>query len=409
MKANKFITVVAIVFFGTTAAFAQTWTQTTAPSATWTAIASSADGTKLFAVGAYWTYGFSTNSGATWTTDSEPQVDSENGDWDCIASSANGNTLVAMNAGSVWTSTNSGISWISNNVPSVNWWTAVALSADGNKAVAVDGGPPYGQRIPGGICTSTDSGMTWSETLAPSNSWSRVASSADGTILVAGVEVGNLPTVPVYVSTNCGATWAPTASPTNLQCTAVASSADGRMLMVGGRSFTDAAGMLYTSTNMGNTWISNSMSLFDQWYGVASSADGTKLVAVAQIYQGAGVFTSTNSGNTWNSNTVPGQPGWLAAASSADGTKLAAVSYNAGIWTLQTTPSPTLGITQANGNLALSWLIPSTNFVLQENADLTTTNWCNVTNAPALNLTNLQNQVTLPAPAGNAFFRLATP
>jgi hypothetical protein len=45
-------------------------------------------------------------------------------------------------------------------------------------------------------------------------------------------------------------------------------------------------------------------------------------------------------------------------------------------------------------------------FGLQQNSDLTTTNWTGVTNLPVLNLTNLHNQVVLPPAAGNSFFRL---
>jgi hypothetical protein len=51
--------------------------------------------------------------------------------------------------------------------------------------------------------------------------------------------------------------------------------------------------------------------------------------------------------------------------------------------------------------------VPSTNFVLQQSADLIS--WADLTNAPALNLTNLQNQVTLPPSNGSGFYRLKTP
>jgi hypothetical protein len=46
---------------------------------------------------------------------------------------------------------------------------------------------------------------------------------------------------------------------------------------------------------------------------------------------------------------------------------------------------------------------------LQQNSDLTTTNWTVMTNAPVLNLTNLQNQVILSPSGSNAFYRLKTP
>ncbi len=48
----------------------------------------------------------------------------------------------------------------------------------------------------------------------------------------------------------------------------------------------------------------------------------------------------------------------------------------------------------------------SIDLVLQENSDLSTINWTDVTIPPTLNVTNLQNQVTVPPPAGNRFYRL---
>jgi hypothetical protein len=97
-------------------------------------------------------------------------------------------------------------------------------------------------------------------------------------------------------------------------------------------------------------------------------------------------------------------------ASSADGNKLVAAAIKAsGIWTGQSTPSPQMNLNPAGNNLVLSWIVPSMNFVLQQNSDLTTTNWTVVTNAPVLNLTNLQNQVILSPSGSNAFYRLKTP
>jgi len=124
------------------------------------------------------------------------------------------------------------------------------------------------------------------------------------------------------------------------------------------------------------------------------------------------IYTSTNSGVTWTSNNVASQ-GWYSVASSADGNKLVAASfYGIGdalgnIYTLQTTPSPQLNIAPLSNNFALSWIIPSTNFVLQQSSDLAS--WVDVTNTPALNLTNLQNKVTLSPSNSSGFYRLKTP
>jgi hypothetical protein len=140
-------------------------------------------------------------------------------------------------------------------------------------------------------------------------------------------------------------------------------------------------------------------------------------VAVAQ---GGIIYTSTNCGATWISNSFPNpSAGLWSVASSADGGKLAAGAYfdyvggggfvGGGIYTCQNTLAPVLNITPASNNLALSWVVPSTDFVVQQNSDLCTANWTDMTNTPVLNLTNLQNQVVLPLPAGNAFYRLKTP
>ena len=64
-------------------------------------------------------------------------------------------------------------------------------------------------------------------------------------------------------------------------------------------------------------------------------------------------------------------------------------------------------IKPTTGNLTLSWIVPSTNLVLQQSADLS--GWTNVTNLPVLNLTNLQNEVILSPTGSSGFYRLKTP
>ena len=50
--------------------------------------------------------------------------------------------------------------------------------------------------------------------------------------------------------------------------------------------------------------------------------------------------------------------------------------------------------------------MPTAKFVLQQMDDLTQPGWTPITNAPTLNFTNLQNEVTLPSPSGSSFYRL---
>ena len=70
-------------------------------------------------------------------------------------------------------------------------------------------------------------------------------------------------------------------------------------------------------------------------------------------------------------------------------------------------PSAALGIAASDTNLVLFWPSPPGGFVLQQNSDLTTTNWMAVTKTP--DFTNGQNQSTLSPALGSQFYRLAYP
>jgi hypothetical protein len=76
-------------------------------------------------------------------------------------------------------------------------------------------------------------------------------------------------------------------------------------------------------------------------------------------------------------------------------------------YTAQSVSAPELNLAPLHTNVALSWIIPSTNFVLQQSSDLTA--WVDVTNKPALNITNLQNEVTISPSNSSSFYRLKTP
>jgi hypothetical protein len=112
------------------------------------------------------------------------------------------------------------------------------------------------------------------------------------------------------------------------------------------------------------------------------------------------IYTSTNWGATWNAADAPSL-NWSSVASSADGSKLVAVSLDGGIFIYGTTIMPTLGLAQSGGRNVLWWPWPSTGFVLQQNSDLSTTNWTDVTNAPVL-----VYQVIVSPTGGNNFYRL---
>jgi hypothetical protein len=69
---------------------------------------------------------------------------------------------------------------------------------------------------------------------------------------------------------------------------------------------------------------------------------------------------------------------------------------------------PSLSIALNGPNqVALTWSRFAAGFVLQQNADLTSTNWANVTNAPVV--MNNQQQVIVGTTGDGAFFRLVHP
>jgi hypothetical protein len=396
---------IAIAAFGTVSAvldtsLAQTWIQTSAPSFDWHAVASSADGAKLAAVARNGPIITSTNSGATWTPSSAPITN-----WFSIASSADGSKLVAIaTIGGTYISADSGATWTAaSNAPVPFYLSSVASSADGNKLLV---GFYDGVHHGGGMAVSTDGGGTWTNLDLAVVS---VTTSANGTKMFAGVGPLGLVNFSSWFATsiNSGADWTPTSLSSSFGWNAVASSADGSKLVA---LNADGSGLVYTSGDSGVHWATNSAPA-GSWISVASSADGTKLAAVqGGCFNPGGpgcggpIYTSNDSGVTWVSNNVPDA---FAVAASADGEKLVAVVYGGGIYVAQSSSRPWLSITRSSNNAILSWTVPSREFALQASPDLTSTNWTEVTNAPMLNLSNLQNQVVVPLPGGNQFYRLA--
>jgi photosystem II stability/assembly factor-like uncharacterized protein len=364
-------------------AFAETWTQTGAPNVGggYEALAASADGKKIVAVTSTAHPAVSADSGATWTTNvaanwfNRIAASADGTKWIAVFRSASVNIYVSADSGNTWTQTGSLASTA---------WNAVAMSADGNKLFAAI--------LNGSIYTSTNFGTNWTATSAPSKAWVCLASSVDGMELAAAAQNDH-----IFVSTNAGTTWT-----TNAQSdswTSIASTADGRRLLASAGSGT------YLSTNSGSLWTLVSSNIGQ----VASSADGRKLVIA-----GSAIYTSSDSGTTWVSNSAPvtSVSSFLgtSVAASADGCKLYALrSSSLNVWTYQTNLPPNLNINVSTSNqMLLWWLMPSTNLVLQQNLDLTTTNWVTLPDASALNLTNLHEEIFLPSSNQSGFFRLSS-
>ena len=221
--------------------------------------------------------------------------------WTCVASSADGTKLVAVvYNGYIYTSSDSGASWVLRNSSPVNTAarrTCVASSASGtNLAVGVDGGYIY---------TSTDSGVHWAQQTGSGDGslrWSALASSSDGVNLIAATTGSS--SGKVYTSSNLGTNWLAqtVSSVANASWSSVASSADGSHLAAVYNAVTSGgiSGNIFTSDDFGATWTERNGAPTAAWSSVASSADGSQLAATATTYGtgSSGIYVSSQSSTT---------------------------------------------------------------------------------------------------------------
>ena len=197
--------------------------------------------------------------------------------------------------------------WAATSSPS-KWWHTIASSADGTKVVAADGSL-------GLIYVSKDAGSNWTATTAPPDYWSCVASSADGAKLVAVSSSPSYYHGHVYTSTDSGAHWISNSPPAGFDLgISVASSTNGtKLVMISFNSNSGTFTVICISTNSGSTWTvpSQPYNLSSSWNCVASSADGTKLVATDGYYDTlhytfvGHIYRSIDSGRTWSATSAP--------------------------------------------------------------------------------------------------------
>ena len=230
-----------------------------------------------------------------------------------------------------------GVSWDPINAAGTKKWNGIASSANGSKLVAiVDGGFIY---------TSTDAGDTWTER-ASINTWSSITSSSDGVYLAATTFGGN-----IYTSDDSGETWTPRDS--LRQWTTITSSPDGSRLAAA--TYAGGGEPIYTSTDYGVTWTPQINSNSGCWGYLTSYNDGVGIVA-GNCTPGP-VITSTDGGSTWNT-TTSGDGAWYSVGSSADGSVLAAAGHN-GLLTISTDGGATWETQTDLGNKAWTYVAVS--------------------------------------------------
>ena len=216
------------------------------------------------------------------------------------------NNTVNGNANFNDLSYNAARSWAEQTVPGFRNWKSIASSGNGTKLVAA----VYG----GFIYTSADSGINWTQRMSDTNrNWTSVTSSSDGAKLAAAASGGY-----IYTSTDYGANWAQATTSGSRSWNAIVSTSDAVKLVAAAWG-----GYIYTSADSGASWAQATTSTTQPWQKLASSNDGSKVVAAGDNDK---IYTSADYGVTWAVSTSSVMTNWGALSISGDGTKIVAAN-----------------------------------------------------------------------------------
>jgi photosystem II stability/assembly factor-like uncharacterized protein len=309
---NKLIATMYNGYIWTSTDAGISWTQRlTSLSAQWNGAGSSADGSVLGAINQSFVY-TSMDSGVSWTQYAVNKT------WYGISVSGDGNTIGAVNNSNILhLSLNKGITWRQISMD-YSVGQDVAMSFDGNIiSVTSNAGVfilklkndigtlfnPYisgPQNTLGSVGTRTPAGVNWTQTSSYIRSWTYISSSDDGTKLAAA----SYNSSEIALSTDSGVTWRYVTPNANFNLGwQVASSADGSILLAGDNNKEAPPAYIYVSTNSGNTWREISSVGNEYWYSMGMSSNGQIMVAIPS-QGGSGVVISTNTGNTWESRPI---------------------------------------------------------------------------------------------------------
>ena len=225
------------------------------------------------------------------------------GGYDAIAISANGSKIFVARGTQLYAY--NGISWgAALNIPALDW-ASLASSANGTNLVAVAAGDK--------MQVSTNSGTTWTS-VGEARDWEAVTSSADGMKLAGAVYNGL-----IYTTTDGGTNWT-TRGSVNRYWTSIASSADGTKLAA-----TEVNGLIYTSDDSGATWTARESAR--AWSSISMSADGKLLLAGVL---GGKLYYSDDSGVSWSAKDEVRV--WGSVAIAGDGGNAVAAVLDGGLY-----------------------------------------------------------------------------
>lgn len=305
----------------------------------WTALAISADGSKLFGAQDY--IYTSSNRGQTWSPQKAP---GSQGAWVNIASSASGSELMAITRNKLLTSDDGGSTWSDRTYTGFGLnsieWDSIAVSADGKDFIA--GGSEGGGS---GMYISYDSGNSWHDLNQPyaPKTFSAPASitlSNGARKIVVATSIGD-----IFISTDGGHSWTDQETAGVREWTSIASSADGEHIIAtyagstvysskysAGFSGNDNGGV-YISYDGGKSWDRQSSFKSGNWISGGISSDGKIMVVASNESDSKGARISVDGGKTWHApKGIPVHDIYITALS-ANGKVLALGSYsNGNVW-----------------------------------------------------------------------------
>ena len=210
--------------------------------------------------------------------------------WAGIATSTDGTKVYAAGASGIYVSTNSGLSFsLAAGTASISW-NAIACSLDGTRVYAVGGSSVQ-------FYVSTNSGLSFTNaTSVGFTSANAIACSSDGSkVFIAGINFGNNGIF--LLSTNFGLSFSSAGGTAPFNT--VTCSSDGTKVYLG-----SSDGLFYVSTNSGTTFATTTVSPngLTAVRGIATSSDGTKVYTVVQE-----AVTSTTAGPNGAVNAMAAQ------------------------------------------------------------------------------------------------------
>ncbi len=256
--------------------------------------------------------------------------------------------LFANAPGGIWLSNDSGATWTESSAPKDRQFSAVAISADGQRIVAAVTG--------GGLLASSDGGQTWTDAGAPVDAYTDVMILADGRVIASDRAIReqfvNSPTDRgwrnttgvVRISDAQLRNWRELTGLPNANWTDIAATADGRtMIAVSGPA---EFGTTPASVWIGRTGASASAPTWTQamaglpananWSAVAVDPSGTRAYVANR---GGTIYSADLSQPTvsWQSTGLAARD-WNSLAFSSDGRSLVASASGlgkSGLWLLE--------------------------------------------------------------------------